>query len=65
MLPTVHATATEALADLTEPDREQFIEALTAIRTRLAGMAGQSPPTPKPRRKPPVRRARQRPPRGD
>ena len=65
MLPTVHATATEALVDLAEPDREQFIEALTAIRARLAGMAGQPPSTPKPRRKPPVRRAPQRPPRGD
>jgi DNA-binding MarR family transcriptional regulator len=65
MLPTVHAAATEALADLNEPDREQLIAALTTIRTRLADMASQPPSTPEPRRKPPGRRARQRPRRGD
>jgi outer membrane protein TolC len=51
MLPVVHATATEALADLTELEREQLITSLATIRARLAVMSGQTPPTPKPRRK--------------
>ena len=51
MLPTVHAAATEALADLAEPDREQLIVWLTMVRTRLDRLASQPAPTPKPRRK--------------
>ena len=62
MLPTVHAAATEALADLTESDREQLIVSLTTIRTRLAETASRPPSTPEPRRKPPVGRARRLPP---
>jgi DNA-binding MarR family transcriptional regulator len=65
MLPTVHAAATEALADLTESDREQLIVSLTTIRTRLAVIASQPPPTPNPRRKPPMRGAQRRPPRAN
>lgn len=65
MLPTVHAAATEALADLAESDREQLIVSLTSIRTRLAVIASQPPPTPKPRRKPPMRGAHRRPPRAN
>lgn len=55
MLPVVHATATEALADLTEVEREQLITSLATIRARLAVMSGQPPATPKPRRKRPSR----------
>ena len=55
MLPTVHAAATEAAADLTEREREQLITSLATIRARLGVMSGQPPSTPKPRRK---RRAR-------
>ncbi len=51
MLPAVHAAATEALADLTERDREQLIAWLTTVRTRLDGLASQPPLAPKPRRK--------------
>lgn len=51
MLPTVHAAATEALADLPEPEREQLITSLATIRARLAVVASQAPETPKPRRK--------------
>jgi DNA-binding MarR family transcriptional regulator len=51
MLPTVHLAATEALADLTEGQREQLITSLAVIRARLAAMSGQPPPTPKSRRK--------------
>jgi DNA-binding MarR family transcriptional regulator len=50
MLPTVHAAATEALADLTEPERELLITSLATIRARLTVIASQPPPTPKPRR---------------
>jgi len=55
MLPAVHATATEALADLTESEREQFITSLATIRARLAVVSGQPPSTPEPRRKQPRR----------
>ena len=55
MLPTVHAAATEALADLTESDREHLITSLTTIRARLAVLASQPPAEPKPRRKPRAR----------
>jgi hypothetical protein len=55
MLPTVHAAATEALADLTEPDREQLITSLATMRARLDRLASVPPSTPKPRRR---RRAR-------
>ena len=51
MLPTVHAAATEALADLTEREREQLIASLATIRARLAVMSTQPPSTPNPRRK--------------
>ena len=51
MLPVVHNTATEALADLTELEREQLIASLATIRARIAVMSGQTPSTPKPRRK--------------
>jgi len=51
MLPTVHAAATEALADLTEREREQLITSLATIRTRLAVMSTEPPTTPKHRRK--------------
>lgn len=51
MLPTVHAAATEAVADLTERERQQLITWLTTIRARLVAMSGQSFPTPEPRRK--------------
>jgi MarR family transcriptional regulator for hemolysin len=53
VLPVVHATASEALADLTEPEREQLITSLVTIRGRLAEMSGQPPPTPRARRKRP------------
>ena len=56
MLPTVHATATEAFADLTESEREQMIRSLGMIRARLAEVASLTASTPKPRRK---RRAHQ------
>jgi DNA-binding MarR family transcriptional regulator len=55
MLPTVHAAATEALADLTESDRAQLITSLATIRAHLAVIATQPLAEPKPRRK---RRAR-------
>ena len=51
MLPVVHAAATEALADLTESEREQLITSLATIRARLVVLSGQPPTTPKPRRK--------------
>ncbi len=51
MLPTVHAAATEALADLPEPEREHLITSLATIRARVAVVASQPPATPKPRRK--------------
>ena len=51
MLPAVHAAATEAVADLTETDREQLISTMTTIRAQLAELASQPPPVPKPRRK--------------
>jgi DNA-binding MarR family transcriptional regulator len=51
MLPTVHAAATEALADLTEPEREQLITSLATVRYRVSVIANQPPSTPKPRHK--------------
>jgi DNA-binding MarR family transcriptional regulator len=51
MLPVVHAAATDAVAGLSEPEREQLIQSLTSIRRRVAELATQEPPTPKPRRK--------------
>jgi DNA-binding MarR family transcriptional regulator len=50
MLPVVHATATEALADLSESERQQLITALATIRARLDVMSEQPPTTPQPRR---------------
>jgi DNA-binding MarR family transcriptional regulator len=60
MLPVVHATATEALADLTESEREQLITSLATIRARLAAMSTQPSPSPKPRRNRPKQPQRQR-----
>jgi DNA-binding MarR family transcriptional regulator len=57
MLPVVHSAATEAFADLPEPDREQLIQLLTMVRTRLDALASETPTNPKPRR----RRGRNRP----
>jgi DNA-binding MarR family transcriptional regulator len=57
-LPAVHATITAAVRDLSESDREQLINSLTIIRTRLDALARQAPPPAKPRRKrrtPPAR----------
>jgi DNA-binding MarR family transcriptional regulator len=58
MLPAVHAAATDAVADLSETQREQLIQMLTAIRHEVAGLAEHEPPTAKPRRKRSVRRSR-------
>jgi MarR family transcriptional regulator, 2-MHQ and catechol-resistance regulon repressor len=55
MLPTVHAAATEAFADLTKSEREQLITSFGMIRARLTEVASLPASTPKPRRK---RRAR-------
>ena len=52
MLPVVHATATEAVAELSEPERERLILSLTSIRGQLAELARREPSTPKPRRTP-------------
>lgn len=51
MLPAVHAASTDALAQVTEADRVQLIDALTLVRTQLGELASQPPPIPKPRRK--------------
>jgi hypothetical protein len=51
MLPVVHATATEAVADLTESEREQLVLSLATIRARLVVVSSQPPSTPRPRRK--------------
>jgi DNA-binding MarR family transcriptional regulator len=51
MLPTVHAAATEALADLTASDQEQLITSLATIRAHLAVIATQPLAQPEPRRK--------------
>lgn len=56
MLPTVHAAATEALADLAEHEREQLINALATVRARLAVVSTQPLLIPKPRRKRRTRR---------
>ena len=60
MLPTVHAVATEAIADLTETEREQLVTALATIRARLVVVSGQPPSTPQPRRKRRTRSVRRR-----
>lgn len=65
MLPTVHAAATNALADLTESEREQLITSLARIRARLTVLSGEPPSTPKPRRKRRTRPVRGRAPRGE
>ncbi len=51
MLPAVHAAATDAVAELSEPEREQLIQSLTSIRHQVAELAKKEPPTPKSRRK--------------
>jgi len=51
MLPVVHAAATDAVAELSEPERERLIQSLTSIRHQVADLATSEPPTPKPRRK--------------
>jgi len=51
MLPVIHAVITAAVADLTEPERERLIRAMTTIWSRLGEIAGQPIPTPKTRRK--------------
>ena len=50
MLPVVHAAATDAVAGLGEPEREQLITSLTRIRRQVAEVAKQPSPTPRPRR---------------
>lgn len=60
MLPVVHGTATEAMADLTDREREQVIGALAMIRGRLAELSGRQPATPQPRRRPRKGRGRRR-----
>ncbi len=49
MLPTVHAAATEAFADLTEAEREVLITALGTVHARLAKMTHLPPSVPQPR----------------
>jgi DNA-binding MarR family transcriptional regulator len=51
MLPVVHAAATEAVAELSEAEREQLISSLTSVRHQVAELATHEPPAPKPRRK--------------
>jgi DNA-binding MarR family transcriptional regulator len=51
MLPVVHAAATDAVAELSEGEREQLIRSLTSVRHRVAELATQEPPAPKARRK--------------
>lgn len=58
MLPAVHAAATDAVAELSERQREQLIQSLTDIRHQLAELATQEPPAPKPRRKRTIRSKR-------
>jgi len=55
MLPNVHAVATEALADLSETERERLITSLATVRARLALIATQAPTEPAPRQKRQVR----------
>jgi DNA-binding MarR family transcriptional regulator len=51
MLPVVHAASTEAFAHLSEGDRGQLIEMLSAVRAGLVDAAGSRPARPKPRRR--------------
>jgi DNA-binding MarR family transcriptional regulator len=51
MLPAVHAAATDAVVDLSEAQREQLIQMLTAIRHEVAELGTREAPTPKPRRR--------------
>jgi hypothetical protein len=51
MLPAVHAAATDAVAGLSEQEREQLIQSLTCIRQQVADLAEQEPSVPKARRK--------------
>jgi DNA-binding MarR family transcriptional regulator len=51
MLPMVHASATEAFADLSEVEREELIMSLATIRARLADVSSLPPQAPSPRRK--------------
>ena len=55
MLPAVNRANTDAVAMVSEADRQDLISTLTAIRAQLAELANQPPPVPRPRRK---RRAR-------
>lgn len=52
MLPVVHRTATDAVAGLSETQREQLIQALATIRAEVGELSSREPPSPKPRRKP-------------
>ena len=51
MLPAVHAAATDAVAELSEQEREQLIQSLTCIRRRVAYLVEQEPSEPKARHK--------------
>jgi DNA-binding MarR family transcriptional regulator len=50
-LPAVHGTITQAMAQLTEPERQQLLAALRKVRAGLAGLANQVAPAVKARRK--------------
>lgn len=50
-LPVQHAVIREAVADISEADREQLIVTLTTIWTRLENLAERPLPVPKARRK--------------
>ena len=51
MLPAVHAAATDAVATLSEQERDQLIQSLTCIRQRVADLAEREPSVPKARRR--------------
>jgi DNA-binding MarR family transcriptional regulator len=50
-LPAIHGTITQAIAPLTEPERDQLLAALSKIRGGVAGLANQVTPGVKARRK--------------
>ena len=52
MLPSVHRTATEAFADLTEQDRETLVTLLATVSARLGALSHETPPEPPARRRP-------------
>lgn len=52
MLPAVHGTSRDALAPLSEDERQQLITLLTTMRACLADLADRPPVTPKSRRRP-------------